>query len=325
MVKECDYQKATALLSQGKYGEARLIYTGLEEYADAKMLEKECYYQEANLLLDQKEYVAAMTRFQLLGDYCDSKDKAQYAHVESDYQRANHLFANGQYDQAKKLYASLGKYADAPQKLVECNYNIAMKYYSSYTRKEDEHAIKEAMMLFASLGSFKDASSYLQKCQTVFYEKAISQIKRDPGLALTYFALVIDYKDSRQYFSAVGALQMSTDQEQYDALIKLWDFPYAHDLLVNDYVMFFLTGTWRNGDDYFTITYEDSSHTFTCLSNIPRDKAKYGYFMDAVYYSGDTPDLHDRAKKQYAFTFIDQNNMEIYCFKNSRTYSLVRQ
>ena len=318
MVKECDYQKATALLSQGKIDEAKAGFQALADYLDAPTQVEECDYRNAALLLGKGEYDTAKTAFLALSDYSDATKKAQ----ECDYQKANGLYAGKEYIQAKTLYLSLGEYSDAGNKAMDCDYQIGIQYYDSYNKSQDKAAIQQALTLFKSLGSFQDSVSYFEKCQTAIYLKGVDQMKEDLDVAEGYFELIKDFKDSTNYIDTIETLKMDTVQGQYEGLLKLWDFQPARDILVYIYAEYLLIGDWEGEGCSFSLKVE--SQHMNCVCSLPLYNGRYFVIRDGMLYVGNKTDMSD-AKEQFRFTFSDPDNMQIYCYKDSKTYSLARK
>ena len=69
-----DYNKALALMENGKYSEAITAFKAMGEYKDASEKPKECSYQEALSLMESGEYPKAAIAFGKAGDYKDAKE-----------------------------------------------------------------------------------------------------------------------------------------------------------------------------------------------------------------------------------------------------------
>ncbi len=68
------YEDAKALLDDGKYDEAIVLFEELEDYEDSKQLITECTYLKAISFMENNMYDEAFAIFEELGDYKDSAD-----------------------------------------------------------------------------------------------------------------------------------------------------------------------------------------------------------------------------------------------------------
>ena len=49
----------------------------------------------------------------------------------SDYKKAMVLYEDGKYEEAIVLFLELGDYEDSAEKVIACNYGIALNFYNS--------------------------------------------------------------------------------------------------------------------------------------------------------------------------------------------------
>lgn len=123
-VLECEYQKASALLSEGtetSMQEAERLFLSLETYGDSQENAKEASYCLANLYLEERLYEKAAERYQALGSYDRSEEKLQ----ETIYRQACDLYDAQSYEAARALLLGLEGYEPAEAKLQACAYELA--------------------------------------------------------------------------------------------------------------------------------------------------------------------------------------------------------
>ncbi len=149
---ERDYQQATLLLSEGKFTEAKNIFSRLRSYKDAAACVKQCDYSLAEKKLESEDFDGAKGDFLALGDFGDSAKRA----MECDYLKARKLAAAGYYVQAWELLEPLDQYAEAEsfraqiqaeyERAVICESEVgALVSYGRYEQDNDSANGAEAI------------------------------------------------------------------------------------------------------------------------------------------------------------------------------------
>ena len=147
-----NYNKAQALLAEGKYEEATATFEKLGDYKDSADMILECQYQEAIALAEFGEYEKAISIFEVLYDYKDSTSMI----LECQYQEAIALIESGEYGKALSIFSTLYDYKDSADVTVECNYLYALKLL-------EEGRPEEAFDYFQKVVHYKDADDYLDR------------------------------------------------------------------------------------------------------------------------------------------------------------------
>lgn len=149
------YEKAAALLEQGGYDDAELIFTALGGYSNSADMAKECKYQKAADLLENGKRQEAKKMFASLGEYSDSSEMV----FECDYRSALAIKESGGLEAAESIFALLGEYSDSQEQLNSLRYTMA-----SSALKEGDTA--KAEELFLLLCGYSDAAT--QYCKLVY-------------------------------------------------------------------------------------------------------------------------------------------------------------
>ncbi|MDE7194855.1 MAG: toll/interleukin-1 receptor domain-containing protein, partial [Oscillospiraceae bacterium] len=149
------YKRAAALLKQGSYDEAELIFTALGDFSDAAERAKECKYQRAVGMMEQGDLDKAELTFIVLGDYSDSARKL----TECRYRAAVALKESGELEAAESAFIKLGEYKDCQEQLSETRYMIASEALSAGDTAKAEQ-------LFLTICGYSDAAT--QYCKIVY-------------------------------------------------------------------------------------------------------------------------------------------------------------
>lgn len=160
------------------------------------------------------------------------------------------------------------------------------------------------------------------------YEKGeAAYLSGDMDEAENCFSALGDWSRSRDYLDLIGMKQNGVDQSDYDRLAEISDLPGASALLFSDEDMSltYLKGEWRTEtpDDYYFQVIENDEGGHTASYNLPSfDLEGYFYLEDGVYAVGAE---RESAFDYFCFTAAGRDEMEVYCYKDSQTYTLHRQ
>ena len=184
------YDSAEALLSEGRYDEARAAFSSLGNYKDSRLMaEKEVSYQEALKLMDLAEagdeaglvligvtrsslseddnvawilYKAAAEHFTALGDYKKSAENLaacraamntlDESELKAGYEAAQKLLSEQRYCQARDAFLELGEYKDSRDMAKEAIYQKAVSLFGFL----ENHDVK---YLYAILSTDTDTES----------------------------------------------------------------------------------------------------------------------------------------------------------------------
>lgn len=149
------YKRAAALLKQGNYGEAELIFTALGDYSDAADKAKECKYQNALEVMEQGDLDKAELAFTVLGDYSDSARKL----TECRYRSAVAHLESGELETAESAFIKLGEYKDCPEQLSKTRYAMAERALAAGDTDKAEN-------IFLAICGYSDAAT--RYCKLVY-------------------------------------------------------------------------------------------------------------------------------------------------------------
>ncbi len=109
-----------------------------------------------------------------------------------DYKKATSMTEEGNWQGAKELFIALNDYKDAADKVVECDYHIALE-------KMDAGDYDASLDILQSLGDYADAAEKSTECR---YLKAVSMMDMKKWEeASETFGVLGDYKDSAEMIS----------------------------------------------------------------------------------------------------------------------------
>lgn len=202
------YAKATTLLQNGQYDEARAALTELGGYGDARALLSECDYRQASALMksDSADDLAqAVALYQTLSGYQDSDAQYQAAL----YQLGKIDMQAQRYDSASDAFLQLGSYQDSEQLVKQCQYLQAdnLMQNQSYVA---------ARILFADLGDYQDAVARVAECN---YHLGVTALDTgDYHAAVTQLTAAGDTQDAPELLQRASYLLAETLQDagQYE-------------------------------------------------------------------------------------------------------------
>ena len=125
--KQAEYNRAEALLADGRTKEAIAVFKELGSYKDSRRragdLEEdlsESAYQKALLLMASEEYEEAAAIFSSLGGYENSREfleQCRAVNTERQYQDAAALMAAGEYPESIAVFQKLDGYRDSAEQI----------------------------------------------------------------------------------------------------------------------------------------------------------------------------------------------------------------
>lgn len=322
--KSCDdwmyYACAGDELSNNHFEHAREMYKKLGDFNNASAMLEEVDYLQAVYILAEGNFQQAKDMFTSLGDY---KDSAQMI-IESDYQKAVSSLKNGDYDNAIETFGELArsKYKDAAVLLVESKYQKIMNLCDNKNYIQAFRDLKE-------LGNYKDSANVMIQISDILYNEAIERYRiMDYLAAESDFKIIDPYKKSSSYLLLLSARNApnngyySTMKDIYQHLTSLGTFEDAQLLRESDPFIFYrLQGNWHGGGYYFNLSFDKKKNSWNINYTLPWINGEYFRINDCTLMIGS-----DKKgwSKEFSFTFITENKMEVYCFKNGRTYTLTR-
>ncbi len=242
---------------------------------------------------------------------------AKLADNEKDYRRAQEYLNLGKYTEAVQIFEKLNQYKDSPEMVTEARYQRAI---SNMVPENVLMAYDE----FSRLGTYKSSKELLEDTKQMVYDEAVEKYRNQYfEAAESYFGYLDDFQDTEKYMVLIDA--RNYDIESYEELIPILNFEDTCEVIKDDmYFKDFLLGEWRNysGDYIEYYINENDGGDVWCRYNIPTTEGKYYRLDNGDHYKGDDDTGY---KIQWTYTVIDGNTVKVYCYKNQKTYTLVRQ
>lgn len=284
---------------------------------DATLVE----YIEAGRLLETRNYDAAYRIFEKLDDYLDSMQLSN----EAEYRLALQHADKGNFDLAIRTldYLKAIHYKDSTEKIKDIKYRWAWSLI-------DEGKYIEALNKLNTITGYSDVDdTIVALTETIYLEGQDLYYNGDYDGAKELFEYLSPYKDSYKYLALIDARDWRAYvdiENTVTKLVEIFYFEDAAELLVSntDIACQFLLGNWEtsDGEYYFEIELSnDEEYSYWSSYNLPW----YGgsFIIENGIYSVSDDSYED--KPQYAFTLLTPDCMDIYCYKNSKTYTLYRQ
>jgi S1-C subfamily serine protease/tetratricopeptide (TPR) repeat protein len=329
----CDYISAGLYLQAGYYQDAKDQFLALGDYRDSGNMVKECDYQYARLLLNRHELEAARAAFTALGGYSDAASMV----LECDYRQGLDLLKAKQFNEAKAMFDKLSEsdYRDSGRMILEVEYQHAKDIYERFVNASSEskrmQPVQLALMFFEELGDYSNSAQMLGKVKDAIYSEAqhIFQAGLHNGFEDLYYvrfflSMIKDYRDSVLYLRMYDVMMSDESLEnQCLSLRDMWNFTPARQVITSDwYILPFLKGTWKGGGCYIKIR-QSSDGKYPSITDFPWSNIE-GYYQirDLVWYEGKH---EENMTSAFSIEVISEYTIEIYSYKNGKTYTLERQ
>ena len=304
--KLVQYEQAKNLVSEGKYKEAREIYTSLGNYLDAPEKITSCdesIYAEAKAALENGNISDAYDSFTLISGYSDSAEIV--SKIENDYQAALDHIEKQEWFEAESILLNLRGWSDVDSTLellwrkigdnalTKKNYDQAIAYYNKLpARSEDIEAklttaiqgknyteglsalasgkLDNALEKFTAAGEFEDSAA--QAAQITAYQQAGSYLSEEKYQeARAIYLQLGDYLQSAEKLESCNA----TIYGEATELKANGDYAKANELFVlisgyadsTDIASQFKTDYQAAADLLKEGSYDDAYVAFTALKN----------------------------------------------------------
>lgn len=322
------YLAAGCLLEDRKYADAQSVFTALGDYRDAEQMVQESQYRRAAQLTDANEYDEALIIYNDLKNagYKDSED----CWYETRYRKAVYqLYELGESKVALDAFVGLSKegYQKADAMISEAQYYLACdlieeeQYINAYTILMQ---IDDYPLASETLSALKDTMYLL--AQTYYYagnnKEAVKIFERLRPYQNSDSYLTLIYSKGGPIFALANG---ATVDYGVDALVKIFYFEDAADILVSQQSLAcdFLMGYWRTSDGYYYFEMKESAsdeYKYWCSYNLPWFDGDGFTIIDGIYYLS----VNDTRKKMFRFELLTPDSMNVYCYKNGKTYTLYR-
>lgn len=328
------YLKAEDLMENGSYGEAIALFQSLGNFDDAPDRILEAKYRQANAYLEAGSYTEAIVFFEALGNYEDSPELLK----EATYLKADELQNDKKYKEAYVLFKQLGNYKESEKELLATLLLWEAEALSSDQLKSAQEFVdtvkldsSQYELFYSAISVFifnhTDASYWWEEG----YWRASNHAKNTYNL-LTL--LPSTYKATSQYLELFYVLVK--DGSIYDLFYEhanlvetMWSVaPFMQSLLeeFGSVMPPFMRGTWKGSGYYLTFTDQGDDGIYSSF-DLPwvakPSGTKYYEIIDMVYCWIDAD--NNRLADVFYFEIIDYNTINVFCYKNNRTYTMYRQ
>ncbi len=285
LLLEVKYRKAAYLANQNSFDDAIYIYHEIKSYKDSATLIDDTTFRKACYLSDNGDYNQALAILQDLST--KNYPEADDKIAELYYEWGNALISQEKYLDAYDKLNLAGDYLDTKQIIVD------LKDYIYYLAIDYYHSAQyvESQQCLESIGNYLDSNAYLTLID--------AHLVFEPHFNLDAY---INFKSEK--------------------LWQLIGFEDAAQLLVSDqgWAALFLLGTWR-GDSRYFIMKADGSIRY----DIPWINYGDYYRIEDGLVLLYKEESFDKTVPLYKITVVSESCIQIFSFKNSRTYTLYRQ
>ncbi len=183
----CDYLEAQTWLgtkNDGSLQKAAEVFQGLGDYEESAVLAQQAAYERGLLALEAKDYPLATEHFQAAGNYQKSPEMRK----EAVYLQGKKLFVDGDFMAAEAVFISLEGYKDSQESIVECRYAVARA-------AEEAGDYQKAIDLYTAIGTYEDVPQRLQSVCYLLAEQRMAQ--NDLEAAGQWYLQAGDHLDAR--------------------------------------------------------------------------------------------------------------------------------
>lgn len=313
--RKFQYIDACTLMEAKLFDKAYKEFADLGDFFDAPTMALETKYRQAASLADNGEFDAAIKIYEEINGYKDSADL-----IESTlFRQGNYLVEKGSFQKALTIFVHMTheNYPNAAEMILATNYAWGLKY------SKDEDYLN-AYLKFQLAKDYKDTREFMARLKPLIYLQGQDYYRSNQyNTAEKYFSLLGDYLDTKIYLLLIeinNNTLFASRSIVFDKLVPNLYLEDVSELLVKNRLIaqVFLEGRWSCYEGYFTMK-SDGSTTY----NLPWYDGDYYDIKDGilyVYYKNQ-PNKHINV---YRFEVLSKNMINVYAYKNSRTYLLFR-
>lgn len=329
------YQNAHKLLESGQYEQAYQAFSAIGDYRDSSFFRTNAILKWAAELNEGGNYEKALEVLELL----PADVPVVSVKREIQYNYASLLKRTCDYKEAYLLFDELGDYRNA-------------RYYTNRTVLDwceeliDKPNIGNARIFEKTVKLTDEQGKQVYKLlcgKNIYtYEPLTSDGIASWSLNANDFAarsVLLDMlpADKYEHIAELKTLFSEFDEdnpvvflrEHRDILVTLWDAPVVQNIVRNDLCIDeWLLGTWRtqNNSYYFKLTQTDVDKYYSSY-NVPWVSkpagTKYYEIRNLTYVH--TDEDSNVLAEVYRFKLLEPDKIEVYAFKNQKTYTLVRK
>ncbi|SCI71051.1 Uncharacterised protein [uncultured Clostridium sp.] len=300
-----------------------------EDYADTTQLYE---YLHAARLAQQEEFEAAARAFTNLGDYRDAAARSIDCRVDHAWK----LMDEENYKQASKAFAALQK--EGVSGVEDCDKEADLRYalqlQDKFFQSGSYNDAYTALNLYRKLADagYENASERLQQFRKDAFDRAKAALSATPpGGNLSYpYALFMGadgYGESDIYLEALdlqGSPYISARQKCQQFMADYWSFPELRDMVVHsDWMLFYLDGTWTNGNKRFDLELSSDDKSFYIEQNLVQAGQYPRHFLRGNEYYGE--DINQHLLLTFTPHPADTGKMTVRNHTTSEQTTLTRQ
>lgn len=333
LLEQAAIQWADGLVEEECYEQAVEALAYLPESEEAAQRQMQVRIQWAEKLSLNKEYIRAQSVLKPISQMEPIPAKMQ----EIRYDYAKYLLNEEQsYGAAYQEFVALGTYRDSELSAPEAA--------EKWIREALEHSdifqaarIRDTVQLSRSQG--KELYKELYTRDIYDYSPASRASCSYDTYDLSVRRILLEMLPAGSYpnKAKLNTLFTSLDVEwpgefvrdHKELLEELWYMPVVQNIVRNDRcIAEWLLGTWRteNGSYYFKF-YQNDSGGISCQYTLPwisaPKGAKYYDIRDLIFVF--TDEDSNVLAEVYRFKLLEPDKIEVYAFKNQKTYTLVRK
>lgn len=331
------YQNACNLLESGQYEQAYQAFSAIEDYRDSSFFRTNAILKWAAELNEAGNYEKALEVLELL----PADVPVVSLKREIQYNYASLLKRTCDYKEAYLLFDELGDYRNA-------------RYYTNRTVLDwceeliDKPDIGNARTFEKTVQLSDEQSRQIYKllCSKNIY--TYEPVKSDGMVSWSLNAndfavrsILLDMlpADKFEHIAELKTLFSEFDednpvaflQEHRDILVTLWDAPVVPNIVSNYYCLNeWLLGTWKTENRQYTLKFErDKSDPDIITSTIdlpwvskPAGMAHWD--IKNLTYVWTDADGNILAEV-YRFKLLEPDKIEVYAFKDQKTYTMIRK
>lgn len=331
------YQNAHKLLESEQYEQAYQAFSAIEDYRDSSFFRTNAILKWAAELNETGNYEKALEVLELLPADVPVASLKREIH----YNYALLLKRTCDYEAAYLLFDELGDYRKT-------------RYYMDQTVLDwcealiDKPNIINARTFEKVVNLTDEQGSQLYKLlcskSIYFYEPVKSDGMVSWSLNANDFAvrnILLDMLPADEYEHVAELKTLFTEfdednpvvflQEHRDILDTLWDAPVVQNIVMNYYCFDeWLLGTWKTENKQYTLKFErDKSEPDIIYSTIdllwvsePAGTAHWDIKNMTYVWTDEDGNI---LAEVYRFKLLEPDKIEVYAFKNQKTYTMIRK
>ena len=252
---------------------------------------------------------------------------ATFLPKEMAYRNAITAMSAGENETALNSFAELSSYKDSSRYVNEIKVNIKEETYNEGVKAYRNGYFKDAITYFLKVKDYKESSYYILLIYTRYIRAHVDQ----------------DEELSNFLLFDIDTQNLGLDQprnETIKELIANLDFEDTKNVILNSsYLEYFLEGSWETNDGnyYYSVTNTNGIYEaefsvaasfrdgkfpeWSTSYNIPWYEGKHYKYENGIHFQGS-----DEAGwvKQFKITIKSKDEINIFSFKNNRSYALYR-